>query len=293
MTPEQLEFSLSQYLDGSLPADQIPALEARLRNDAAARELLAEYRTLDTLLKAPAALPAIAWDALASHLSEAVSGIADDSDAARKRDRLNNESSVAEQLEFAVSQYIDGNLPGEQVEAFEVRLQQDSAARESLQDHRDLNALLKSPLGLPAIRWDTLASHLSAVVAESAEPRTLKLFPNRWMSGITRLAIAACLLLAGGLGIRGYLSHRAGSTNSGDPAAVAINIVKDPIVIQIDGPDNETSQGIAVAQVSIGAGSDAINDDSPAFADGIVGRSPRSLIATNAELAQDTNLTPY
>ena len=41
MNREQLEFSISQYLDGTLPGEQRSLLEQRLEGDAEARELLA------------------------------------------------------------------------------------------------------------------------------------------------------------------------------------------------------------------------------------------------------------
>jgi anti-sigma factor RsiW len=41
MSTDQLEFSISQYLDGTLPADEQAALEERLATDAQARELFA------------------------------------------------------------------------------------------------------------------------------------------------------------------------------------------------------------------------------------------------------------
>src|SRR6266511_2754497 len=52
MTREQLEFLISQYLDGSLTADEVVALEQVLARDESARALLEEHRKLDALLKA-------------------------------------------------------------------------------------------------------------------------------------------------------------------------------------------------------------------------------------------------
>jgi hypothetical protein len=76
MTRDELEFSVSQYLDGTLPAAAHVALEARLAGgDAEARAVLAEYRQLDNGLKSiPAAdpLPVIHWDRLAGQISQAV-----------------------------------------------------------------------------------------------------------------------------------------------------------------------------------------------------------------------------
>jgi anti-sigma factor RsiW len=278
MNLEQLEFAISQYLDGSLPAAETAALEARLNEDAGARELLEEYRKVDTLLKAPAALPVVAWEKLSAHLSNAV--------------------NEAEQFEFAISQHADGTLPADQAASVEARLHEDAAARELLGQHRKLNDLLKSPAALPAIRWEKLAEHLSHVVADAAEPPSIKLFPNRWVRGATRLAIAACVLLASSVGIHSYLAHRGGT---GVPVPIVIGpsqvdptqVAMKPIVVQIGGAETQTLQGPAVATITIGAGPGAGADDSPAFAEGIITTSPRSLIASNAATAQDSTLMPY
>src|SRR5688500_9430714 len=71
MTRDELEFSISQYLDGTLAEAERSALDERLSRDAEARALLAEYQRLDVTLKA-APLPQIRWDRLAESISTAV-----------------------------------------------------------------------------------------------------------------------------------------------------------------------------------------------------------------------------
>src|SRR5687768_923655 len=71
MTRDELEFSISQYLDGTLPAAERDALETRLGSDAEARALYAEYESLQGVFKA-APLPAVRWDAFAQQISAAV-----------------------------------------------------------------------------------------------------------------------------------------------------------------------------------------------------------------------------
>ena len=72
MIDEQLEFLISQYADGSLPESERTLVELRLQGNAEARTMLDEYRALDATLKSSMPLPAINWDRLAEHLSEAV-----------------------------------------------------------------------------------------------------------------------------------------------------------------------------------------------------------------------------
>ena len=72
MIDEQLEFLIAQHADGSLPESDRALVELRLKTDAEARAMLEEYRKLDATLKASMPLPAVNWERLADHLSEAV-----------------------------------------------------------------------------------------------------------------------------------------------------------------------------------------------------------------------------
>jgi hypothetical protein len=75
---EELEYSISQYIDGTLPLLDRNALEERLAVDAEARGILAEYQKLDnTLKRAMPRLPAIAWDRLAGEIQQAVAAVED------------------------------------------------------------------------------------------------------------------------------------------------------------------------------------------------------------------------
>src|SRR4051812_19493282 len=72
MTRDELEFSISQYLDGTLAVAERDALEERLATDAEAREVYAEYEALNGALAAAPAVPEIDWDAFAGKISAAV-----------------------------------------------------------------------------------------------------------------------------------------------------------------------------------------------------------------------------
>ncbi|MEA2711660.1 MAG: hypothetical protein QOF78_4261 [Phycisphaerales bacterium] len=72
MIDEQREFQIAQYADGTLPAAERAALEQVLADDADARALLDEYRRLDASLKRELPVPAMNWDRLSAHLSDAV-----------------------------------------------------------------------------------------------------------------------------------------------------------------------------------------------------------------------------
>lgn len=62
MSRDELEYAISQYLDGVLPPLERASLEERLAGDVEAREILAEYQKLDGVLKTSMPVPDIAWD---------------------------------------------------------------------------------------------------------------------------------------------------------------------------------------------------------------------------------------
>src|SRR5688500_6175886 len=74
MTRDELEFQISQYLDGTLAAADQSALEQRLASDVKARDLLGEYQRLDGALKS-APLPSFDLDQLGDRICAAVAEV--------------------------------------------------------------------------------------------------------------------------------------------------------------------------------------------------------------------------
>ena len=68
LTRDELEYSISQYLDGTLDPLAQATLEDALATDGVARALLADYQRLNGVLKAMP-MPEIAWDQLAARIS--------------------------------------------------------------------------------------------------------------------------------------------------------------------------------------------------------------------------------
>ena len=101
-----------------------------------------------------------------------------------------------EQLEFRISQYVDGTLSPAEVAALEATLASDAEARAVLEDFRKVDETLKkTEIPLPAVNWDRLAEHISAAVA--GEDRATTSIPIRaWW--VRRVAIAAAVLIAVG-----------------------------------------------------------------------------------------------
>jgi anti-sigma-K factor RskA len=71
MNDEQLEFSITRYLDGTLEPTERAALEARLSSDAQARAMLEEHRALTAMLRSHP-LPEVRWERLAESISNAI-----------------------------------------------------------------------------------------------------------------------------------------------------------------------------------------------------------------------------
>lgn len=90
MNDEQLQFAISQYIDGTLPDDERAVLEQRLASDPQARQLLAEYRRLDKLITAglPATEIEMDWAALASQISDAVAKEAEQVNEVRESESI-------------------------------------------------------------------------------------------------------------------------------------------------------------------------------------------------------------
>jgi anti-sigma factor RsiW len=74
---DRLEFLLTQYLDGSLPAPERQSLEARLASDPSLRKTLEEYAQLDELLRTGMPVPRDQRDDLGHRISSAVSMLPD------------------------------------------------------------------------------------------------------------------------------------------------------------------------------------------------------------------------
>jgi len=225
MTQDQLEFAISQYLDGTLPPEERSALEQRLATDANAQRLLDEYRSLDALAKGVLPLPNFNWNKLSASISDAVA-----TDASATSQALSDEE------EYAITQYLDGDLAADEVATVEARLSNNAAARDAARDHRSLTGLLKRAMPVPVVDYDGLAQDISGAIDEEA---TRSRYSLRWLQAAPRIAMAACLLLVLGMAFWFYVK-------SSDTGTIA-----NPRIAEVVGPAPEAAAGVAVAQVVI------------------------------------------
>src|SRR4051812_11393277 len=157
MSPEQLEFNLSQYLDGTLPPEHLAALEAALATDPRAGALRDEHERLTTLLRARP-LPEMDWDELARDFSAVVTGSVDEASRAEDQ-RLNavlrGLPPVPAMDWEQVTRQISGTVEAE-------------ITRVDAEDER-VETLLRSSAPLPNLDWDRLAERISkGIDAETA-----------------------------------------------------------------------------------------------------------------------------
>lgn len=256
MTQEQLEFAISQYLDGTLPPEERSELERILLADASARRVLEEYRRLDAALKRSGVSPAVDYEGLSERISAAVDA-----------DVVGGEE-LDEETELAITEYVDGELSGVREAEVKGRIERSEAARRVARKYASLNHVLKQGWVLPAINWERLAGHLSDVVSAAAERERYSLV---WLRRVVEVAAAACLAVVLGVPLYQMLSSRGpGSDPWGGREVERVAKIEAFIT---DGP-----VGRPVADISIGAANE-VADARYAFGE-IVGRSAGRLSIT-------------
>ncbi len=176
-----------------------------------------------------------------------------------------------EQIEFAISQYIDGSLPGDERSALEARLANDSGARALLAEYRRLEATLRStPAAIPEVRWDALAEHISASIDHDERERLLLPIGNtasRSRFRLMPLAAAAAFVLASGIAV--LVFNKSDPTHSVAPAPRL-----ESQVAYVEGPQPEIAPGPSETIVS-SIGPASIAEEEVRFAESIVNRQPR------------------
>lgn len=172
-------------------------------------------------------------------------------------------------LEFVISQYVDGTLSEAGRSQLEALLANDPAARALVEQHRKLNEVLRA-IPMPGVRWELLAERIGNAVAEADAPAvSYRLFTRRF---VMPMAMAASLLIACGLAITIYLAGH----KQGNVWRVA---VAQPVV-QVYGPVAESAPNV-VEEISIGPAQQAGGQAAIArYSDELVSHTPRLVIAS-------------
>ena len=186
MTREEMEFLISQHLDGTLSREEEAKVRELLASSEEAQGILAEYQKLDSVLKNAGQMPAVKWERLASTIAAAVSCAGE-------------AAAVSEEDEFAVTEFLDGTLPREHQAALQQRIENEPGLRAVMEEYRSLDGVVKSAMPMPAVKWDLLAERLSESV--DAQSQRSRMFIGNWLKQPMRLAVAAMILIAIGLAI--------------------------------------------------------------------------------------------
>jgi anti-sigma factor RsiW len=186
-------------------------------------------------------------------------------------------------LEFLISQYVDGTLEEADRGMVERALESDAGARAMLEEHRALTRLVRSA-PLPEVRWDRLAETISVAIDAEMESRMRR---ASWLIRPIRpgwLAIAASVLIAGGIAIHFMTGSRRPIANPthGTPAPGSL-------LVEVSQPDRP--EGKVVSEISIGAGGAYAKDSTLApYADDIDTRPAHVVIASGASTPTQSGL---
>lgn len=197
-----------------------------------------------------------------------------------------------DELEFQISQYLDGTLGEAARSALEARLAVDAEARAMLDEYRRLDAALKAA-PLPAVNWDALSSQISAAVAEQQEEpaTTYRIGAFRTMAGV---ALAACALIGIGFGVRLLQQSQTGQqtgvvAHDPTPARPGIEIVV------VDATAASPAQASTQPIEAIVVGPSNALQDRPGFVgfhDDIISRPSEVLVARGGQAAHDATFLP-
>ena len=177
-----------------------------------------------------------------------------------------------DELEFRLSQYLDGTLAGAEADALEDRLARDQDARALLDEHRTITEFLRQD-ALPQVHWDRLAATISQAVNEVEPPVAVsyKIFRLRMPMVF---AAAASVLVAAGIAVTIALHGRSRPVTGPEQVAKGS--------ISVEGPKADTAPGPAVAEVTIGPGESMKGDAGIAsYADEITSQPSHIVVASD------------
>ena len=183
-----------------------------------------------------------------------------------------------DELEFSISQYLDGTLGEHEESALVARLATDSEARALLAEYRGLDRALRAA-PLPAVDYDALGERICDAVAREPEPA--QSYRLHWVKTVSALALAACVVIAAGLGIRRMQSPE----GPGGGVVVAPEPTRIEVVDAVSRPMAST-QPVVVVNV----GPPAAGQDRSAYArydEDLLSRPSQVIIARSGYVPQE------
>jgi hypothetical protein len=197
---------------------------------------------------------------------------------------------ISEELEFSISQYVDGTLPPAERESLEHILTENVEAKSLLDEYLRLNIVLRrSPL--PAMNFDALAMSISSAVDDAEEERIAGRYrmPSWVRAAALPLSLAASILIVAGVGIQAYLAHHSIIPSPSFNHPTASN---EQMAIEI-GPTAPASSGPSQEDVSIGPGA-AMNDQPliVQYSSDVISHQSHVTIASGGPPMQDIEASP-
>lgn len=188
-------------------------------------------------------------------------------------------------LEFLISQYVDGTLEEADRAGVEARLRADAGARAMLEEHRAVVAWVRSA-PLPEVRWDRLAETISSAIDQEMQARADR---ASWAMRLVRrpawVAAAASVLIAAGISLHFMLGTGQGPSRT----TPAVHPIRHEMLVEVSQPDRPA--GPVVSRISIGAGGAYASESSLApYADEIDTRPARVVIASDAPVQSQAGL---
>jgi negative regulator of sigma E activity len=214
-----------------------------------------------------------------------------------------------DELEFSISQYVDGTLADDgQRSALEERLATDAEARGLYAEYQTLHGVLATSLPMPEVDWDQFARRVSAAVNREEMPaQSYKI--GQWISrSPMQFGMAASVLIAGAIALT---LLRPGGTPTGtspspspSPSPTAVSGSATPTqIVRIDSP--ASADAVAAAPTAAPADTAGLvvaivppapDGDRPIvlrYADSVVQRPSRAMIVSAAPVGQDTSAAPF
>ena len=193
-----------------------------------------------------------------------------------------------DELEFSISQYLDGTLAEAEEAALELRLASDADARDLLGEYRRLDRTLKAA-PLPSFDYGALSDRISAAVAREDEPA--QSYRLHWVRTAAALAIAACVVIAVGVGIRRL--GPAGQTESRQQAVNPPPAVERKQIVVVDAGPRLQPSTAPVEIIAVGPSPAA--GDGPALAryqEDFISRPSQVIIARTGRGAEEGAFMP-
>jgi anti-sigma factor RsiW len=208
----------------------------------------------------------------------------------------NGYSMTRDELEFHISQYLDGTLVEPEQSSLEARLAEDADARALLDEYRRLDVALKAA-PVPAVNWDALSAQICGAVADQQEEPagTYRIGFFRTMAG---LAVAASVLVGMGFGIRMVQQSQTTDPVGTGTGMVAVNtnVPREPVEIVVVDAGGAVAPEASTKPVEvIAVGPSPAAEGAPVFAgyhDDIISRPSRVFVARGTQPVHDGAFLP-